>query len=99
MPAQGATAEYGGYLMSITLCRMCHGSDLRGRPPLEPGSPPGPDITLGGHLNGVSEQAFIAMFRARGEGASEYMPWDVYANMIDEELQSLWMYLQSIPPK
>ena len=30
MPAQGATPEYGQYLMSITLCNMCHGSDLKG---------------------------------------------------------------------
>lgn len=26
----------------------------------------------------------------------EFMPWDVYANMTDEELKALWMYLQSL---
>jgi hypothetical protein len=27
----------------------------------------------------------------------EFMPWDVYANVSDEELKSLWIYLQSLP--
>jgi cytochrome c553 len=96
IPAQGATAEYGRYLLSITPCSMCHGSDLRGRPPLEPGSPPGPDITPGGSLSGVSKQDFIALFRARGTVESDYMPWDVYADMTDEELGAIWHYLASL---
>jgi cytochrome c553 len=99
MPNQGPTAEYGGYLMSITLCRMCHGSDLTGGVPLEEGMPPGPDITPDGRLSGVSEQAFIDLFRTRGMTESEVMPWDVYNEMTDDELKALWMYLQSLPPQ
>jgi cytochrome c553 len=99
MPDQGATVEYGSYLMSITLCRMCHGPDLTGGPPLEEGMPPGPDITPDGQLSDVSEQAFINLFRTRGTTESEFMPWDGYAKMTDDELKALWMYLHSLPPK
>jgi cytochrome c553 len=96
MSAQESTAEYGKYLLSITVCSMCHGSDLTGRPPLEPGSPPGPDITPGGRLSSVSQQDFISLFRTRGTAESEYMPWDVYAKMTDEELGAIWLYLTSL---
>lgn len=102
MPAQGTTVEYGGYLMSITLCHMCHGPDLAGGPPLEPGMLPGPNLTPGGELGEWSETDFIQTIRT---GVSpdghklnpEIMPWDMYANMTDEELKSLWLYLQSLP--
>lgn len=104
MPAQGATTEYGGYLMSITLCRMCHGSDLGGGPSLEPGMPPGPNLTPGGELGDWSEADFIQTMRTGvsphgHELNPEFMPWDVYAKMTDEELQSLWLYLQSLPSR
>lgn len=90
------STEHGQYLVSITPCTMCHGRDLKGAPPLEPGSPPGPDITSKGELQGVSQQAFIELFRARGKEQNTYMPWAVYANMTDEELGAIWQYLTSL---
>lgn len=95
-PVQEATAEYGQYLVSITVCRMCHGSDAKGGPPIEEGQPPAPDITRSGRLNGVSESDFIELFRARGAVESDYMPWHVYAKMTDEELGAIWRYLASL---
>jgi len=94
--SQGISAEYGEYLVSITVCTMCHGADFKGRPPIEPGSPSAPDITTAGRLNGVSEQDFISLFRARGSRESDYMPWDIYANMTDEELGAIWLYSTSL---
>jgi cytochrome c553 len=90
------SAAYGQYLVSITVCRMCHGPDLKGKPPLEPGAPPAPDITTNGHLSGVSGQDFISLVRSRGAVESEHMPWDVYANMIDEELSAIFLYINSL---
>jgi cytochrome c553 len=102
VPPQGVTAEYGGYLMSITLCHMCHGPELAGGAPPEPGMPPGPNITPGGELGGWTEADFIQTMRTgfspHGHKLDpDFMPWDVYANMTDEELKSLWLYLQSLP--
>lgn len=101
-PAQGTTTEYGEYLVSITLCHMCHGPDLAGGPPLDPGMPAGPNLTSSGELVGWSEADFIQAMRTgvnpNGHKLNpEFMPWDKYANMTDEELKSLWLYLQSLP--
>ncbi len=101
MPEQGATAEYGQYLMSITLCSMCHGPDLRGGPALEPESPPGPNITGYGAPGGWSEEQFVSTIRT---GVTPYgktldpafMPWDVFAKITDEELGAMWRFLASL---
>ena len=100
-PDAGATAEYGEYLMSITLCSMCHGPDLQGGAPLEPGMPPGPSIAAYGIPGGWSEQEFISTLRT---GVTPYgtkldeelMPWDLYANLTDDELSAMWLYIGSI---
>jgi cytochrome c553 len=102
MPQQSASAEYGAYLMSITLCHMCHGPQLAGGTPLEPGMPAGPNITPSGELEDWSEADFIQTMRTGvspdGDKLNaDFMPWDVYSNMTDEELESLWLYLQSLP--
>lgn len=101
-PAQGPTAEYGQYLMSISLCGMCHGSDLNGAPPLEPGMPPGPSIAILAAPGGWSPAQFDSVVRTGMTPSGrtldpEFMPWDVFANMTDEELTALWLYLQTLP--
>jgi cytochrome c553 len=101
MPEAEATAEYGQYLMSITLCAMCHGPDLKGGLPLEPGMPAGPDITVYGAPRGWSEQQFVTTIRTGvtptgRELNPDFMPWDIYANMTDDELSAMWHYLMSI---
>jgi cytochrome c553 len=101
MPAQGATAEYGGYLLSITLCHMCHGPELTGGPPLEEGMLPGPNLTPGGELRAWSEADFIQTMRTgvnpNGHKLNpDFMPWKLYANMTDQELEAIWRYVQSL---
>lgn len=101
MPAQGATAEYGEYLMSITLCRMCHGSDLRGGPPIDEGAPPGPNLVALGASGVWTEEQFVNTMRTgvTPYGSSlnaEFMPSDTFMKMTDEELKALWLYLQSL---
>ena len=101
MPAQGATAEYGGYLVSITLCHMCHGPELKGGPPLEAGMLAAPDLTPAGELRGWSEADFV---RTINTGVSpsghklnpDSMPWKLYANMTDQELEAIWRYVHSL---
>jgi mono/diheme cytochrome c family protein len=100
-PAPGPTAEYGRYLVSIGLCRMCHGADLRGGPPIEEGSPPGPNIAAYGAPGGWSDDAFVTTIRTGltpyGKALDrEAMPWEVYARMTDEELTAIWRYVTSL---
>lgn len=101
MPEMGPTAEFGEYLVSITYCRMCHGSDLTGGPPLEPGIPPGPGILAYGAPDGWSEEQFVTTIRtgvtpSDKELNTEFMPWDFYANLTDDELTALWLYIASL---
>jgi mono/diheme cytochrome c family protein len=101
VPTEGVTAAYGGYLVSIALCSMCHGADLRGGPPVDEGAPPGPGIVVHAAAGGWSEEQFIHTLRTgvTPEGKvldREYMPWEVYAKMTDSELAAIWRYVASL---
>jgi hypothetical protein len=37
--------------------------------------------------------------RPDGRVINEFMPWRTFSAMTDDELTSLWAYLQSVPPK
>jgi mono/diheme cytochrome c family protein len=100
-PPAGATAEYGQYLVSIALCALCHGPGLTGAPPIEPGMPAGPDLTVAGAPGGWSEAEFAHTMRTGVTPTGrvldpEHMPWGYYKNMTDEELGAIWRYLQSL---
>jgi cytochrome c553 len=100
-PAQGPTDEYGRYLTSITLCSLCHGVDLKGGPSLDEGAPPGPNITALVAPGGWTEEQFVASLRTgvTPSGRSlnpEWMPWEMFMKMTDEEMAALYAYLVSL---
>ncbi len=37
--------------------------------------------------------------RPDGTAINEFMPWRVFANMTDDGVHAIWLYLQSVPPK
>ncbi len=98
-PAQGVTVEYGGYLVKAHGCETCHGADLRGKQPAEPGSPYAPDLTRKGELIGWTEADFFTALRTGvkpgGDMLSESMPWKGFGKMTDDEIKAVWMYLQA----
>lgn len=92
---------HGEYLVTIALCKMCHGPELTGGPPLEPGSPAAPNIAAHAVPGGWTEHGFIDAIRSGviPDGRAldpEAMPWEFYAKMTDEELQAIWRYLGSL---
>ncbi len=94
-PEPGVTAEYGAYLTTIGGCRDCHGENLDGDVP--PGAPGGPDLT---GLENWTEQDFINTIRQginpNGDVLDyEEMPWNYYTRMTDDELNALWLYIQT----
>jgi mono/diheme cytochrome c family protein len=100
-PPAGETAEYGRYLMSIAMCTMCHGPDLKGGPPLEEGAPATPTLAAYGAAGGWSAEQFVTAIRTgvapHGNTLDqELMPWELYAKMTDEELGAIWQYLASL---
>jgi mono/diheme cytochrome c family protein len=101
-PAQmelAVTPEYGEYLSRIGGCRDCHGENLAGGR-VDPESPFAPNLTRGGNLASWREEDFITLIRtgmSPERPISPAMPWQIYQNMTDEELQALWAYLQTLP--
>lgn len=101
-PPRGPTAEYGRYLVGLALCRMCHGSDLRGGMPIEEGAPPGPSLAPYG-AGGWTTEEFVRTIRTGttpyGKALNaDHMPWIVYSRMTDEELEAIHAYVASITP-
>ncbi len=101
-PQPGVTAAYGAYLVNINGCRDCHGAQLAGGKPGDPSSPLAPNLTPGGELRAWSQADFIKTLRT-GVAPSglqlpdQFMPWMYKSKMTDEELQAVWLYLQSLP--
>ncbi|RJP61303.1 MAG: cytochrome C [Candidatus Auribacter fodinae] len=103
-PEAGVTAEYGEYL--TLSCKVCHGLTMSGG--LIPGFPsdwpPAPNLTwgAGSSLPAWEESDFIHFMRTGMRHGSQvdakYMPWSSYKFMTDDELRSVWVYLQSLPP-
>jgi mono/diheme cytochrome c family protein len=85
-------------------CTGCHGAGFSGG--RIPGSPPdwpaATNLTRGGPLADWDEYEFITTMRTGitpdgRELPNQYMPWRVFGQMTDEELQGLFVYLQSLP--
>lgn len=100
-PAAGVTVEYGEYLVNAHGCRFCHGEQLSGKQPAEPGSPLAPNLTPGGELADWNEADFFTLIRTgitpSGRKLSNFMIWEGLSHMTDEEIRAMWMYLQSVP--
>jgi len=101
-PVPGVSVDYGQYLARVGDCDNCHGPNLSGGESPVPGSPPGPNLTPGGTVAFWTSEEFVATIRT---GQTPYgrqldpafMPWDEYANLSDEELSAVLLYLQSLP--
>lgn len=97
-PPVAATVEYGAH--KAALCGYCHGKDLRGAPAMDPAAPPAPDLLV---VKAWSQEDFSRVMRT-GEApggrmiSPEFMPWPVFANLTDVELQALYAYIQTLTP-
>lgn len=100
-PAVGKTVEYGEYLVNAHGCKSCHGSELSGDQPAEPGAPLAPNLTPGGELIGWTEADFTNTLRTgvtpSGHELSDSMPWKGFRNLTDDEISTIWLYLTSLP--
>jgi len=101
-PAVGVTAEYGEYLSEI--CTVCHGDGLSGSRVSGNGRVKAPDITSSGDLGTWTKPQFINTIRSgttpRGNLLDpRFMPWNRFTQMTDDELNAIWLYLESLPGK
>jgi mono/diheme cytochrome c family protein len=91
----GATPEHGRYLAQAT-CVHCHGADLKGAQPPEPGAPLAPSLEPSSRW---SDTQFATAMRegVRPSGPrmdSTFMPWQAFRHMDDAEIQGLHAYLK-----
>jgi mono/diheme cytochrome c family protein len=104
-PQPGVTPEYGEYLSYS--CQVCHGPTYSGGeiPGFPPEWPSAPNLTTGkgSRLPAWGEEGFIEIIRTgQKHGRSinpDYMPWESYRHMTDDELRAVYTFLQSLPPK
>jgi mono/diheme cytochrome c family protein len=99
-PERAATAAYGGYLAGV--CAACHGLDFAGMPPNAEGDKPAPNLTPNGQLGKWSETDFLNTLQTgvTPEGTNldpKQMPWSKIGSADKEDLQAIWLYLQSLP--
>lgn len=97
-PSLTTPAEYGKY--RTALCGYCHGADLHGAPPLDPESPPAPDLFV---VTGWTLDQFKTLMRTgvnpNGvEYNPEHMPWTAFRHMTDAEMEAIYAYLQTLKP-
>jgi mono/diheme cytochrome c family protein len=100
-PERAVTVEYGDY--RVLTCRACHGEELAGMPadPQDPESLPTPNLTPGGELAAWSEGDFITTLQTGvtpgGHELDEFMPWEKIGKADVQDLQAIWLYLQTLP--
>ncbi len=102
-PEAKVTVSYGEYL--ATSCIGCHGERYSGG--AIPGTPPDTLVptNLTPHeatgLGTWSEEDFFTALREGklpdGSEINPFMPWRDTAEMTDNEIKALWLYLQSLP--
>lgn len=104
-PEREVSAAYGEYLAG--LCSLCHGPGFSGGPipGTPPNDPPPLNLTPGGNLQNWNFEDFLTAMRTgqTPEGRQlrdEYMPYQtLFGDMTDEELEAIWLFLQSLPPR
>jgi mono/diheme cytochrome c family protein len=101
-PPAGVTVEYGTYLVNVSGCHDCHGPTLSGGKSADPTSKNAPNLTPGGELLAWQEADFVKAIRT-GVTLSGHqldpkqMPWEHFKNFSDDELNAIFLYLQSLP--
>ena len=101
-PPAGVTSEYGNYLVNVSGCHDCHGLKLSGGKSADPSAKAAPNLTPGGDLAKWKESNFIEAIRTgvKPDGKKldpKQMPWEHFRNFSDDELNAIFMFLQSLP--
>lgn len=103
---RGVTVEYGKYLAAA--CAGCHGPGYSGG--RMPGAPP--DFLPAANITpdrktGIGAWTEADLFRALREGKrpngteldGRFMPWRMTAELTDDEIRAIWLFLRTLPAK
>jgi mono/diheme cytochrome c family protein len=100
-PAEGVSADYGKYLVSVVGCHACHGENLAGRKTGGFGPPGGPNLTV--ILPNWSAEDFMKTLRTgvdpSNHALTQEMPWKRVSTFAsDDDLRAMYAYLHSLAP-
>jgi mono/diheme cytochrome c family protein len=100
MPEVGLNAEYGEYMASAIVCTDCHGEDMMGGPP-PPCCPEYEDIPPAAHAASWTTEEFVTAVTTGvkpdgGQLDPELMPWELFDNFDQEDLEAIHLYLQTL---
>lgn len=99
----GATVEYGGYLANVGGCTGCHRPNLAGGAlaAAPPGTPPPANLTRGGRPWTLDQFREVLRTGRRPDGTTldSFMPVRFTKEMSDQEIEAVYRYIQSVPPK
>ncbi len=99
-PEIAVTKEYGHYLANIAGCTTCHGATLSGAEhPAHPGLQT-PNLSSGNTASWNLEEFQRTLRTGRTPEGKDLdlnlMPWAMYAGMTDDELEAMWLWLESL---
>jgi mono/diheme cytochrome c family protein len=99
-PAKAETPAYGQYLVNLTGCGMCHGSNMKGGTSPDAASPPCPDISASSNTSKWGAEGFIQALRTgvtpQGkEINAKFMPWREHGRLDDVQLKAIYAFLQT----
>ena len=95
--------EYGKYLTRIGGCMGCHGVHLSGGHLAGgPDDPPAANITSRGIGTWSAAEFMVTLTKGKdpsGHVLHPFMPWRTIRDMTDNELEAIYDYLMSVPPR
>jgi mono/diheme cytochrome c family protein len=98
------SADYGKYMVSIA-CAGCHGEGLSGGqvPGTPPSFPKASNLTPSGEVGAWTEAGFQKAIQTgvtpSGDKLDPFMPFQKLANLTNDEVQALWLYVHSVPAR
>ncbi len=98
------SAQYGGYVASFS-CAGCHGEGLSGGTIVgaPPSFPKAANLTPSGEVGSWTEADFQKAVQTgvtpAGKTLLEEMPYKTFANLTNDEVQALWLYVHSVPAR
>jgi len=101
-PPPMMVVEYGKYLARIGGCTACHGVHLSGQLSGPPNVPPASNLTPRAIGSWTVVNFMVTLTRGRdpsGHVLHPFMPWSTYRNMSDSELEAIFAYLKTVPPR
>lgn len=97
----GITRDYGEYLTVAGACRSCHRQDLSGGVPIAKDllSANLTPAAIGNWTEADFHKVLTRGIRPDGRMISAVMPWPYTRFLSDEEIEAMWLYIHSLPPR